>query len=59
MSEKIEELIDEENLNKSIQEVAEVINKDYDGKTRHLICVLKGGAMFMCELAKRLTRRFV
>ena len=55
MSEKIEVLIDEENLNKRIQEVADEINKDYEGKTLHLICVLKGGAMFMCELAKRLT----
>ena len=55
MSEKIEVLIDEESLNKRIQEVADVINKDYEGKTLHLICVLKGGAMFMCELAKRLT----
>ena len=55
MSEKIEVLIDEESLNKRIQEVADEINKDYEGKTLHLICVLKGGAMFMCELAKRLT----
>ena len=55
MSEKIEVLIDEESLNKRIQEVADVINKDYEGKTLHLVCVLKGGAMFMCELAKRLT----
>lgn len=54
MSEKIEVLIDEESLNKRIQEVADKINKDYEGKTIHLICVLKGGVMFMCELAKRL-----
>lgn len=55
MSEKIEVLIDEESLNKRIQEVADKINKDYEGKTIHLICVLKGGVMFMCELAKRLS----
>ena len=55
MSEKISVLIDEESLNKRIAEVAEIINKDYEGKSIHLICVLKGGAMFMCELAKKLT----
>ncbi len=55
MSEKINVLIDEESLNKRIAEVAEKINKDYEGKSIHLICVLKGGAMFMCELAKKLT----
>ena len=39
-----------------IQEVADVINKDYEGKDVHMICVLKGGVFFMCELAKRITR---
>ncbi|MDO4788843.1 MAG: hypoxanthine phosphoribosyltransferase [Johnsonella sp.] len=55
MREKIRVLISEEELNKGIQEIADRINKDYEGKKVHLICILKGGAMFMCELAKRLT----
>ena len=30
-------------------------SKEYEGKCVHLICVLKGGVFFMCELAKRIT----
>ena len=30
------------------------INKDYAGRPVHLICILKGGVFFTCELAKRL-----
>lgn len=55
MREKIKVLISEEELSRGIQEVADRINKDYEGRKVHLICILKGGAMFMCELAKRLT----
>lgn len=31
------------------------ISEEYAGKQVHLICVLKGGVFFMCELAKRIT----
>ena len=31
------------------------INRDYAGKNVHLICILKGGVFFTCELAKRIT----
>lgn len=55
MKEKIRVLISEDELNGRIQEVARQINTDYAGREIHLICILKGGAMFMCELAKRLT----
>ena len=34
----------------------EPVKKDYEGKDVHMICVLKGGVFFMCELAKRITR---
>ena len=54
MAEHIKVLLTEEEVNKRISEVAEEINKDYKGEDIHLICILKGGAMFMCELAKRL-----
>ena len=27
----------------------------YEGKTLHLICILKGSVFFACELAKRIT----
>ena len=53
MSEKIRILISEEEIEKRIIEVAEQIDRDYEGKQIHMICILKGGAFFMCELAKR------
>ena len=53
--EKIKVLISEEEVDKRIREMAAEISKRYEGKTLHLICVLRGGAFFMCELAKRLT----
>ena len=55
MADKIHVLLTEEEVNKKISEVAAQINKDYEGKEVHLICILKGGVFFTCELAKRLT----
>ena len=55
MADKIRVLLPEEDVNKRISEVAEQISKDYEGKEIHLICILKGGVFFTCELAKRLT----
>ena len=55
MAERIRVLLEEEVVNKRISEIAEKINKDYAGKELHLICTLKGGVFFTCELAKRLT----
>ena len=54
MKEKVEVLISEEEISKRILEIAGRINVDYKGKDLILICVLKGGVMFMCDLAKRL-----
>ncbi|MDR2546204.1 MAG: hypoxanthine phosphoribosyltransferase [Lachnospiraceae bacterium] len=48
-------LISEAEVNRRIREIAEQINSDYADKSIHLVCVLKGSVMFMCELAKRLT----
>lgn len=55
MADKIRVLLTEEEVNKKISEVAAQINKDYEGKEVHLICILKGGVFFTCELAKCLT----
>ena len=55
MADKIRVLLTEEEVNKKISEVAAQINKDYEGKEVHLICILKGGVFFTCDLAKRLT----
>ena len=55
MEDKIRVLLNEEEVNARISEVAAEISKDYAGKKLHLICILKGGVFFTCELAKRLT----
>ena len=55
MAEKISVLLTEEEVDKKIQEIGEQISKDYAGEQVHLVCVLRGGAFFMCELAKRIT----
>ncbi len=55
MSDKIRVLVNEEAVNTRIAELGEQISKDYEGKEVHLICVLRGGVFFMCELAKRIT----
>ena len=55
MAETIKVLVSEEEVEKRIRDLGEKISKDYEGKQVHLICVLKGGVFFMCELAKRIT----
>lgn len=55
MAEKIKVLLSEEEVDKRIQEIGDRISRDYEGKQVHLVCVLKGGSFFMCELAKRIT----
>ena len=55
MSEKIKVLLSEEEVDSRIKQIAAKVSKDYAGKEIHLICVLKGGVFFTCELAKRIT----
>ena len=55
MAEQIKVLLTEKEVDDRIQELGEQISKDYEGKEVHLICILKGGSFFMCELAKRIT----
>ena len=55
MAERIDVLLTEEEVDKRIQEIGDQISKDYAGEQVHLVCVLKGGSFFMCELAKRIT----
>ncbi len=55
MAEHIRVLLSEEEVDARIQAIGDQISKDYEGKQVHLICVLKGGSFFMCELAKRIT----
>lgn len=55
MEDKIKVLLTEEEVDERIKKLGQKISEDYAGKSVHLICVLKGGAFFMCELAKRIT----
>ncbi len=55
MAEHVEIMLTEEEVDRKIQELGDRISKDYAGKSVHLVCVLKGGSFFMCELAKRIT----
>ena len=54
MQNNISILISEEEINKRIEALGEQITKDYEGKEIHLVCILKGAAFFMCELAKKI-----
>ncbi len=55
MKEKIEVMLSEETIDAKIKVLGEQISKDYEGKSVHLICILKGSSFFTCELAKRIT----
>ena len=55
MAEHVDILLSEQEVDQRIQEIGEQISKDYASKEVHLVCVLKGGSFFMCELAKRIT----
>jgi hypoxanthine phosphoribosyltransferase len=54
MSETIRTLIGEGQVAVRIRELGEEISRDYAGREIHMICVLKGGVFFMCDLAKRI-----
>ncbi len=55
MSEHVRVLLTEKEVDERIQAIGDQISKDYAGRQVHLVCVLKGGSFFMCELAKRIT----
>lgn len=55
MAEHVRVLLSEEEVDARIRAIGEQISKDYAGKQVHLVCVLRGGSFFMCELAKRIT----
>ncbi len=55
MTGKVRVMISEDQVNLRIKEMAEQISSEYEGKSVHLVCILKGSIFFTCELAKRLT----
>lgn len=50
----LEILISEQELHQKTKELGAKISKDYDGKEVTVICVLKGGVMFMVDLVKQI-----
>lgn len=56
LEENIEKvLLSEEQIQNRISELAEQINKDYEGKSVVMIGILRGAVMFFTDLAKKLT----
>lgn len=48
-------IISEEDIQRRVRELGKAISQDYAGKEITLLCVLKGGLMFLCDLAKHIT----
>lgn len=60
MAQSVEEildeiLIDEETLQARIAELGAQISKDYEGKNLLLLCVLKGGVLFLTDLMRKIS----
>jgi hypoxanthine phosphoribosyltransferase len=48
-------LIDEETLRKRVDELGEQITRDYAGEDLLLICILRGGLVFMVDLMRQIS----
>ena len=48
-------LVDEEALRRKISELGAEISRDYSGEKLHLICILRGGILFLSDLVRNLT----
>lgn len=55
MKETVKTLIPQDEVEKRIKQMAEEISRDYEGKSIHLVGILKGSIFFMCALAKNMT----
>jgi hypoxanthine phosphoribosyltransferase len=47
-------LIPEQKLQERIKELGEQISQDYQGKDLHLVCILRGGVMFLTDLMRQI-----
>ena len=52
--ENLKVMYEEEELQKRIKEIAEEIDKDYEGKEIVVVCVLKGAIFFTVDLVKKM-----
>lgn len=48
-------LVDEQTLQRRISELGAQISKDYQDKSLHLICILRGGVMFLTDLMRSIS----
>ena len=56
LTDKVAEiLITEEQIRQRTRELAQEISRDYQGQDLHLVCVLKGGVVFLVDLMRELT----
>lgn len=49
-----EVLISHDKLQERIAELGEQINQDYQGKNLHMICILRGGVLFLADLMRQI-----
>lgn len=56
MIEKISRFIEKSVVEEKIKELASQIEKDYEGKDIFFVCVLKGGVIFMVDLARNIKK---
>ena len=50
-----EVLIPEQELQEKIQELGEQISQDYAGQDLHLVCILRGGVLFLTDLMRKIS----
>lgn len=48
-------LIDQDQLQRRIVELGAEISRDYVGKELHLVCILRGGVIFLADLMRQIT----
>ncbi len=48
-------LVTEEDLRNRVAELGEQISSDYQGESLHLICILRGGILFLTDLMRQIT----
>ena len=56
MKERVEVLISTAQINERIDQLASEIMRDYKGKEIYMVCILKGGVIFMVDLARRINQ---
>lgn len=48
-------LIQEQELQDKVKELGEIISRDYEGMDLHLVCILRGGVLFLTDLMRTIS----